>query len=139
MFGMEIILLWTAMLTQKRVVVFAEKLVLLLRIIRFRLLSFFLIDILLSNITLLTSLFIIKLKYRAFPLFVWHRQNWNILRPYVKLAEQDLTDLRSAGVYVAGFTDPSVKKREELYDILVDGKKKQSKFKIQNHVQNSND
>ncbi|EGC30361.1 hypothetical protein DICPUDRAFT_41536 [Dictyostelium purpureum] len=90
LFGEEIILVWSAMAMKKRIAVYSEKLASLLKVIR------------------------------AFPLFVFHRQNWNILRPYVTINDVELKDLTTTGVYVAGFTDPSIKSREELYDILVD-------------------
>jgi len=90
LFGEEVILLWVAMLTKKRVIVYAEKLGILLKVIR------------------------------AIPLLVWHRQNWNILRPYVTLTQPEIADLTSAGVYVAGFTDPALKSKENFYDIFVD-------------------
>lgn len=90
LFGEEVILLWIAMLTKKRVIVYAEKLSILLKVIR------------------------------AIPLLVWHRQNWNILRPYVTLTQPEIADMTAAGVYVAGFTDPVLKSKENLYDIFVD-------------------
>jgi len=90
LFGEEVILLWVAMLTKKRVVVYAEKLGILLKVIR------------------------------AIPLLVWHRQNWNILRPYVTLTQPEIAEITAAGVYVAGFTDSSLKSKESFYDIFVD-------------------
>ncbi|GAM19836.1 hypothetical protein SAMD00019534_030110 [Acytostelium subglobosum LB1] len=90
LFGEEIILVWTAMMIKKRIVIYSDKLTSLLKVIR------------------------------AIPLFVFHRQNWSLLRPFVTLDESELKDLTTAGVYVAGFTDASIKSREELYDILVD-------------------
>jgi len=91
MFGIEIILIWNAVLMKKRVVVFGDKLSVLLRVMR------------------------------GIPLLVWHRQNWNILRPYVTLSTEEIDgDLQTAGVYCAGFVDPNVKSREDLFDLLVD-------------------
>lgn len=90
LFGEEVILLWVAMLTKKRVIVYAEKLGILLKVIR------------------------------AIPLLVWHRQNWNILRPYVTLTQPEIAEISAAGVFVAGFTDPALKSRENLYDLYVD-------------------
>jgi len=58
---------------------------------------------------------------RAFPLFVLHRQDWNLLRPLVNVRnKKEMEDLTHAGVYIAGFTDNMVKQKEDLYDILVD-------------------
>jgi len=90
MFGEEIILLWNGMLLKKRIVVVSEKLSLLLKTIR------------------------------SFPLFVWHRQPFDILRPYVLMNESELKDLKSFGVYCAGFVEQEAKQSDELYDLLVD-------------------
>lgn len=59
---------------------------------------------------------------RAFPTLVWHRQSWQILRPFMTLSTYEIEDLKSANVYCAGFTDETVKEREDLYDLLVDRK-----------------
>ena len=58
---------------------------------------------------------------RTLPLFVWHRQNWNIVYPNVDLVESELEDLATRGTYVAGFTDATVEGRSELYDLFVNG------------------
>jgi len=89
-FGEEIILLWSALIMKKRVVVYSEKLGLLLKLIR------------------------------SFPLFVWHRQNWSILRPFMTLSDQEIADLKSVGIYCAGFKDDSIRDKEDLYDVFVD-------------------
>ena len=54
-------------------------------------------------------------------MFVWHRMDWNLLRPIVNMEEDELLDLKDAGSYVAGFTDPAIKLNEQYYDLLVDG------------------
>jgi len=90
MFGEDIILLWTALIMKKRIFVISEKIGPLLKMIR------------------------------GFPLFVFHRQAWDILRPFMTLSETEITDLKTTGVYIAGFVDESAKDREDLYDILVD-------------------
>eukprot|EP01112_Ceratiomyxa_fruticulosa_P018831 TRINITY_DN6079_c0_g2_i4.p1 TRINITY_DN6079_c0_g2~~TRINITY_DN6079_c0_g2_i4.p1 ORF type:complete len:357 (-),score=58.92 TRINITY_DN6079_c0_g2_i4:108-1178(-) len=90
MMGEDIVLLWDALLMKKRVVLYADKLGLLLKVVR------------------------------ALPLFVWHRQNWNILRPYITLTSLEEADLKSTGVYCAGSVDPVIKSREDLFDICVD-------------------
>ena len=51
-----------------------------------------------------------------------YRHDWDIVRPWVHLAESELADLKS-GPFVAGFTDASVDGREDLYDVFVNGKK----------------
>ena len=38
---------------------------------------------------------------RAFPIFVWHRQDWSVLRPYMTMADSEVDELRTAGVYGA--------------------------------------
>lgn len=72
---------------------------------------------------------------RALPLFVFHRKDWDILRPYVvwifktfflksfwkTMNEDEILELKTTGVFIAGFTDPSIKGRTDLYDVLVDG------------------
>ena len=58
---------------------------------------------------------------RTLPLFVWHRQNWNVVYPNVDLEQPEVADLCTHGTYVAGFTDASVEGRTELYDIFLNG------------------
>eukprot|EP01088_Endostelium_zonatum_P019591 TRINITY_DN6845_c0_g1_i1.p1 TRINITY_DN6845_c0_g1~~TRINITY_DN6845_c0_g1_i1.p1 ORF type:complete len:365 (-),score=67.62 TRINITY_DN6845_c0_g1_i1:19-1113(-) len=90
MFGVHVILIWSALLMKKRIVVYSDSLDSLLKIIR------------------------------ALPLFAFHRLDWDILRPYVRLSTLQLKELEDAGVYVAGFTDSDVKMKRDLYDLLVD-------------------
>jgi len=90
-FGMQIILVWTALLLKKRIIVYCDNVNELLKVVR------------------------------AFPLFVGYRQNWDILRPFVNGSKSELEDLQSAGVYVAGFIDPTKANDSSLiYDIYVD-------------------
>jgi hypothetical protein len=35
--------------------------------------------------------------------------------------DAEISDLKSTGVYCVGFTDDSIRAREDLYDIFVDG------------------
>lgn len=91
MFGMETIVIWVAMLIKKRVFIYCDSLTELLNIIR------------------------------SFPIIgTWHRQNWNLLRPYSTVSELELKDLSQLGVYVAGFTDPSCASHTDLYDLYID-------------------
>jgi len=84
-------LIWSALIMKKRIIVYADVLPTLLRFIR------------------------------ALPLFVLHRQDWSLLRPFVTLEnETEMTDLTKTGVYVAGFLSPQIKAREDLYDIFID-------------------
>jgi hypothetical protein len=95
MFGVEAVVVWVAMVLKKRVFVYSDK------------------------ISDLTSL------VQSFPLMgCWHRQNWGLLRPHMTLAEAEMKDLSSLGVYVAGFTDPSCASRTEYYDLFVDATKR---------------
>jgi len=90
MFGLHTILLWCALIMKKRIVVYSDNLELLLKIIR------------------------------GIPLFVWHRQDWEVLRPYVTMSTAQLEELSASGVYIAGFTDSSIKMKKEYYDLLID-------------------
>eukprot|EP01125_Pyxidicula_operculata_P015825 TRINITY_DN5390_c0_g1_i1.p1 TRINITY_DN5390_c0_g1~~TRINITY_DN5390_c0_g1_i1.p1 ORF type:complete len:376 (+),score=69.04 TRINITY_DN5390_c0_g1_i1:51-1130(+) len=84
-------LIWSALIMKKRIIIYSDQLELLLKITR------------------------------ALPLFVLHRQDWSLLRPFVTLENpEEVEDLTKTGVYVAGFTAPQVKQREDLYDIFVD-------------------
>jgi len=90
LFGIETIILWSAILMKKRIVVYCDNLALLLKIIR------------------------------GLPLFVWHRQDWDILRPHTNMTDTQLEELHTAGIYIAGFTDPAIKLKKDYYDVLVD-------------------
>jgi len=84
-------LIWSALIMKKRIIVFSDTLTNLLKFIR------------------------------ALPLFVLHRQDWSLLRPFVTLEnELEITDLVRTGVYVAGVLVQQVKAREDLYDIFID-------------------
>lgn len=74
---------------------------------------------------------------RAIPILVWHRQNWDILRPFMTLSEPELADIKAAGVYCAGFIDESARDREELYDVLVDGEMQFYQKKSHSNVVNN--
>ncbi|XP_071948616.1 DENN domain-containing protein 10-like [Antedon mediterranea] len=65
MFGMEAILIYTAMLLKRRIVVYH------------------------SNVQELLAF------TRSLPALVWHRQNWSIMSPYVHLKTQELESLNS--------------------------------------------
>ena len=60
--------------------------------------------------------------YRALPCFVYHRQNWDIVFPFLQLKKEELNELKSKRTYVAGFTDPAVENRTETYDLFLNGK-----------------
>jgi len=89
-FGIETILLWTALMMKKRVAVYCDKIQTLLRVIR------------------------------SFPLFIWHRRDWELLYPYTNLNDDEISELKNARVYCAGFIDSEIKDRTNLYDLFID-------------------
>lgn len=89
MFGLETILIYTAILLKKRVVVYHP-----------------MVDVL-ANVC------------RALPTFVSHRKNWNTIYPLVNISDDEITDLKESSAYVAGFVDSRIENRSDLYDILV--------------------
>lgn len=88
-FGLETILIYTALLLKKRIVVYHHRLDTLLWFVR------------------------------ALPAFMWHRQDWNVIYPYTQLTEVDISELLSLQTYIAGFRDAGVEARTELYDLFV--------------------
>ena len=92
-FGMESILLWNALILKKRLFVYSDDTAQLMRIVR------------------------------TLPQFAWHRRNWELLRPFVMLDHADeVADLRSAGVFIAGITDKDALRANaaDMCDVLVD-------------------
>lgn len=68
------------------------------------------------------SLLLCSVVYRTIPLFVWHRQNWNVVYPQLSLEhKREMEHLAKHSTYIAGFLDPSVQGRTDLYDLLVNG------------------
>jgi len=89
-FKLETILIYTAILLKKRIVVYHHTLPHLQHFLR------------------------------AFPAFVWHRQNWNILYPYTECSEPEISDMtNSSSTYVAAFLDASIEARTDLYDLFI--------------------
>jgi len=85
------LMIWIALLMKKRIVIYSDSLPSLLKFIR------------------------------ALPLFVLHRQDWSLLRPFVTIEnEAEITDLKTTGVFVAGFLSPQIKTKEEFYDLFID-------------------
>jgi hypothetical protein len=90
-FGVETILIYIAVLLKKRIAVLC------------------------SDVNELHTL------VRTFPQFVYKRQDWSIIRPNVGTTNDEIADLVAVGSsYIAGFTDPSITIREDLYDLIVD-------------------
>jgi hypothetical protein len=78
MLGLEAVVLWNAILLKKRILVVSDNMTILLDIMR------------------------------TLPQLVWHRQDWQVLRPLVSLAPAHMEDLRSCGVFIAGTTDDTL-------------------------------
>ncbi|XP_076467298.1 DENN domain-containing protein 10-like [Babylonia areolata] len=90
-FGVETILLYTAMLLKKRVLVYCPP----------------------------HSLGQLLEYTRSLPALVWHRQNWSMVYPYVHLSEPEAEDLVSVSHFVAGVTEAAAEGRLDLYDLFV--------------------
>jgi hypothetical protein len=91
MFEANAWMIWIALLMKKRIVIYSESLPNLQKFIR------------------------------ALPLFVLHRQDWSLLRPFVIMENDfEIADLKATGVFVAGFVAPQIKTKEDFYDLFID-------------------
>ncbi|KAK2148735.1 hypothetical protein LSH36_486g06053 [Paralvinella palmiformis] len=88
-FGIEVILLVTGMLLKKRIVLYHSSVEELLTVTR------------------------------SLPAFVWHRQDWAMIYPYVLFGSPEMSEMKSHSHFVAGFRDASVENRPDLYDLFV--------------------
>lgn len=48
---------------------------------------------------------------RSLPALAWHRQNWNVVYPYVHLSEPEVEDLATVSHFVAGVTEAAAEGR----------------------------
>jgi len=87
-FGEHAVVLWAAVLMKKRVLVFSE------------------------------DRAILQATLRAIPALVWHRHDWDVLRPYCLDDEQEWHELAESRVYIAGVTE-SVAGRDSYWDVFV--------------------
>lgn len=92
-FGVETILIYTAVLLKKRIAVYFPP----------------------HSIEELLQI------TRAIPALAWHRQNWSVLHPFVELETSEIEELKGSNHYVAGFTDATIEGRNDLYDVFVNG------------------
>ncbi|KAF7994770.1 hypothetical protein HCN44_004242 [Aphidius gifuensis] len=88
-FELETILIYTALLLKKRIIVYHHSLEELLKWIK------------------------------TFPALMKHRKVTDNLFPWIDLVKEELAELKVYSYYVAGCSDSSVSSRPELYDLLV--------------------
>lgn len=91
MFGLDVILIYTALILKKRIAVYHHKLETLLQFVR------------------------------VLPALVWHRTDaYQALYPCVDInSTTEMSELQSHSHFIAGFLDSDVENRTELYDIFV--------------------
>ncbi|XP_061692876.1 DENN domain-containing protein 10 isoform X2 [Syngnathoides biaculeatus] len=88
-FGMETIILYTAVMLKKRIAVHHPRIEALLEFTR------------------------------VLPALAWHRKDWSVLHPCVHLTDTELEHLSKCPGYIAGFIDPEVSNRSDLFDVYV--------------------
>ncbi|XP_061184782.1 DENN domain-containing protein 10-like [Saccostrea echinata] len=90
-YGVESIIVYTALLLKKRLVVYCPE----------------------NQVQQLMSI------VRSLPALVWHRQNWDIAFPLIEMEDSEVDVLKQTSSYVAGVTDASMEGRSDLYDVFV--------------------
>lgn len=89
MFGLETIIIYTAIMLKKRIIVYHHKLNVLLNYIR--------------ALTVLSQ----------------HRPGWEHFYPFMELSPIEVAELSNMNHYLAGFRDATAESRLELYDVFI--------------------
>ncbi|KAA0717852.1 Protein FAM45A [Triplophysa tibetana] len=109
-FGLETIILYTALMLKKRVVVYHPRIESLLEFTRY-------LRIVLYHAIKQGELS--AFESRALPALVWHRKDWSILHPFVHIDNNELENLKLCTGFIAGFVDLEVRDRSDLFDVFV--------------------
>ncbi|KAK9496575.1 hypothetical protein O3M35_013161 [Rhynocoris fuscipes] len=88
-FGLEVILIYNALLLKRKLIVYHHNLPVLLEWIK------------------------------SFPYLMTHRKFDEIFYPWIELTDEEIQELKSCSYYIAGCSDNSIFSRPELYDVLV--------------------
>ncbi|KNC53813.1 uncharacterized protein AMSG_12271 [Thecamonas trahens ATCC 50062] len=88
-FGADVVLVWGAMLLNKRILVYSD------------------------------TRDALEPVLRALPLFVWHKKDWSLLIPYSQSSDVELAELASKPTYAAGITSPALLSSDHLYDVVL--------------------
>jgi hypothetical protein len=103
--GVEIVILWNAVLLKKRVLIISDDLISLQQTLR------------------------------TLPLFIWHRRDFSVLRPVIRNESEHIEDLTSSGVFIAGSLDASLVARSDLFDVIVSLAGGESRVNVAGHAQ----
>jgi hypothetical protein len=90
-FGLEIALIWVAVLCKQRVVLYHTKPDELTQLVR-----------------------------AVSAVGGWHRRSWGLLRPLTGFSESEAADLKAQGYYIAGTTSAAAQERADLWDVYID-------------------
>lgn len=88
-FGVEVVVIWNAIILKKRILFVGENVKQILSILR------------------------------SLPLFAIHRNDWSVLRPLVTSDPEHIEDLTSSGVFIAGTIDESLATKTDIFDVVV--------------------
>ncbi len=103
--GVEIVIIWNAVLLKKRILVVSD------------------------NVAYLQQ------TLRSLPLLVRHRRDFSILRPIVRNEPEHIEDLTSSGVFIAGTLDASLVARGDLFDVIVSLTEGDHRINVAGHAQ----